>query len=234
MTTPAARGFRIGFSWTLLAWASLNALSYFVWSRGWGNLLGTQPGVAEAVGFPWIIWRQDTYLCRIPALLGDTALGLLAATAAGFVTARVAGKTVLIDDGRSNNLVTGSPAPRQWQFSLRALFVVTTIVAIVLAVARMTITARPALLALIYWLGPLLVVTVAFCLRRIAPRQRAFTVAASTLLLVLASAVLGQTIGTIGDFTKGIFGTFVFWVPQCTALALIAAAYRWVRCAGGD
>ena len=42
-------------------------------------------------------------------------------------------------------------------------------------------------------------------------------------LLVVAAAVLGETIETINDFTKGIFGTFVFWIPQCTLIALLAA-----------
>jgi hypothetical protein len=234
MTTAAVRGFRIGFSWTLLAWASLNALSYFVWSRGWGNLLGTHPGAAEAVGFPWIIWTQDTHLCHIPALLGDTALGLLAAATAGLATAWVANKIGWVGNEPSPIAAARLCPKRQWQFSLRALFVVTTIVAIVLAIARMTTTARPVLLALIYLLGPLLIVTVSFCLRHIAPRQRGMVVVVSILLLVLAAAILGQAIGTIGDFTKGVFGTFVFWVPQCSVFALLTAVYQWVHCAGGD
>jgi hypothetical protein len=227
LSIQAGKGFRLGFTWAVLAWATLNAVSYFYWSDGWGNLLGTQPDCAEAVGFPWVIWEQGhTYsghFCHVPALLGDALLALLLGVATGLAVARYDLRSLGEDHDGLANETTPQQSPRHIQFSLRTLLLVTALAAMFLAVVRTAVTARPILLGLVYFLGPAVIVLVCFSLRRLVPRQRNLVAAVTTLLLIVAAAILGETIETINDFTKGIFGTFVFWIPQCTLIALLAA-----------
>jgi hypothetical protein len=227
MTMRPVRRFRLGFTWAVLAWATLNAGSYFFWSDGWGNLLGTQPGCTEAIGFPWVIWEQgQTYsghVCHVPALVGDALLAIGLGVVAGLATARHSRRSQDEDHDETPTDTAAHRSPRQNQFSLRTLLLVTALAAMFLAVVRSAITARPVLLGLVYFLGPAVVVLVCFSLRRVVPRHRNLVAAVATLLLIVAAAILGETIGTINDFTKGIFGTFVFWIPQCTLIALLAA-----------
>jgi hypothetical protein len=223
-STHAGPRFRLGFTCMLLAWATLNALSYFVRSDGWGNLLGTQPDAAEAIGFPWIIWAEGPGVgsSRIdPVMLAaDAALGIIFSILAGL--AAVGCKRIAV---RSSPLPCQPPAvptsPRKLQFSLRALLMVAVVEALVFGLIQASVVARPVLLLLVYLLGPLLIVGVAYRLRDVVPLHRNLALAAIVLLSIPAAAALGETIHGIDDFTKGIFGLFVFWVPECVLILIV-------------
>jgi hypothetical protein len=238
MKGQALRRFQLAFTWALIAWAAVNAASFFFRSRGWGNLLGTQPGSFEAIGFPWIVWEQGrTYgghFCHVPALAANTGVGLAIGLVAGLVAVPFGGKSAKQAPRAPRIVEAGSlPGLGQLQYSLRTLLVVTAIVAVVLAIAQAAVASRPGLLAVVYLLGPAMIIIVWMRFRRIVVWQRGLVVVTTTFLLVLSAAILGQTIDTIDDFTKGILGTFVFWIPQCTLVGLLAVVLRSTAFSGG-
>ena len=93
--------------------------------------------------------------------------------------------------------------------------------AIILGGIRSWGDARPALLAAIYLLGPGLLLAVGWRLRHVVPTHRNLALAIVGFLFVPAAAVLGEMIDGIGDFTRGLLGLFVCWVPQCVLLVVL-------------
>ncbi len=227
--THRGRSFRLGFTCVLIAWATLNAISYFVWSEGWGNLLGTQPDASEAIGVPRIVWEEGPGVSSSEidsdALAANGAIGVFCSILAGLAAARF-----VRTSGPLPETPPPTPAvpkvPRKLQFSLRALLMVAVVEALVFGAIRASVEARPVLLLLIYLLGPLVIVGVAHRLRDVVPMQRNLALAAIVLLCVPAVAVLGETIEGIGDFTKGIFGLYIFWVPECALILIVLLGIR--------
>ena len=234
-STHRGQRFRLGFTCMLLAWATLNALSYFLRSDGWGNLLGSQPDAAEAIGFPWIVWEEGPGLSStridLVMLSADAALGIICSVLAGLATAGCKGNAV-----RSSPLpcppAAVAASPRKLQFSLRTLLMAAVVEALVFGVIQASVEARPVLLLLLYLLGPLLIIGVAYRLREVVPLHRNLALSAIVLLSIPAAAALGETIHGIHDFTKGIFGLFVFWVPECVLILIVLLGIEKIRPAG--
>lgn len=65
-------------------------------------------------------------------------------------------------------------------------------------------------------------------MRDVVPLHRNLTLAAIVLLCIPAAA-LGETIHGIHDFTKGIFGLFVFWVPECVLTLIVLLGIEKIR-----
>ncbi len=219
--TPASQVFLLVF----LLWAAANALSCFVRSDGWGDLLGQSPQNAQAIGFPWFIWSEDGSYGSVNyfALLGSVATALLAAGMAyGIVAALTANDTV---PASGREPVATQPG-RALQFQLRTLLALVVVEAVILGGIRMYGDARPALLAAIYLLGPSLLLAVAWRLRDVTPTHRNLALAIVGFLFVPAAAVLGESIDGIHDFTRGLLGLFVCWVPQCVLLVTLIMALR--------
>lgn len=61
------------------------------------------------------------------------------------------------------------------------------------------------------------------------PLHRNLALAAIVLLCIPAAAALGETIHGIHDFTKGIFGLFVFWVPECVLTLIVLLGIEKIR-----
>ena len=229
------RSFRLAFTCTLLAWATLNAVSYFVWSDGRGNLLGNRPDAAEAIGVPWVVWEEGPGVTSseidLVALAANVALGVFCSVLVGLAAAPFGrpGAASLPSPSPTPAIPT---APRKLQFSLRALLMVAVVEALVFGAIRASVEARPVLLLLIYLFGPLLIVGVAHRLRNVVPLHRNLALAAIVLLSIPAVAVLGETIDGIRDFTKGIFGLFVFWVPECALISIVLLGIERIRAHG--
>jgi hypothetical protein len=219
--TPASQVFLLVF----LLWAAANALSYFVRSDGWGDLLGQSPQNAQAIGFPWLIWSEDGSYGSVNyfALLGNVATALLAAGMAYGIVAALTGHDAISASGSGP---AASQPGRALQFQLRTLFALVLVEAVILGGIRMYGDARPALLAAIYLLGPSLLLAVAWRLRDVTPTHRNLALAIVGFLFVPAAAVLGESIDGIHDFTRGLLGLFVCWVPQCVLLATLIMALR--------
>ncbi|NLS94763.1 MAG: hypothetical protein GXX96_21625 [Planctomycetaceae bacterium] len=219
------------FLLVLLLWAAANAVSYFVRSDGWGNLLGQAPQNGEAIGVPWLIWSGGgafgTSHNNWLALLGNTAVTLLSAVAAYAAVARFTRRFPDVAKLPDEKADTHSRSPRRaLQFRLRTLLALVVVEAIVLGGIRSYGDARPALLAAIYLLGPSLLLAVAWRLRDVIPTHRNLALLLVGLLFVPAAAVLGESIEGIRDFTRGLLGLFVCWVPQCVLLAVVISAFR--------
>jgi hypothetical protein len=217
--TAASQAFLLVF----LLWATANALSYFVRSDGWGDLLGQSPQNAQAIGFPWLIWSEGGAYGTVNyfALLGSVATALLAAGMAyGILRALTAHDAIPASESEP---VAPQPG-RALQFQLRTLFALVVVEAVILGGIRMYGDARPALLAAIYLLGPSLLLAVAWRLRDVIPTHRNLALAIVGFLFVPAAGVLGESIDGIHDFTRGLLGLFVCWVPQCVLLAALIMA----------
>lgn len=219
--TAASQAFLLVF----LLWAAANALSYFVRSDGWGDLLGQSPQNVQAIGFPWLIWSENGSYGSVNyfALLGSVAAALFAAGIAyGIVRALTAHDVIPASESEP-----AAPQPgRALQFQLRTLLALVVVEAVILGGIRMYGDARPALLAAIYLLGPSLLLAVAWRLRDVIPTHRNLALAIVGFLFVPAAAVLGESIDGIHDFTRGLLGLFVCWVPQCVLLAALIMALR--------
>ncbi len=226
--TPAARALLL----VLLIWAAANALSYFFHSDGWGNLLGQSPQNGQAIGVPWVIWSEGgsfgaNHYSRL-ALLGNATAALLTAATAYALVAWLMrhGEVDPSAPEEASLKTTESPPGRALQFRIRTLLALAAIEAIILGGIRSLGDARPALLAAIYLLGPSLLLAVGWRLRDVNRTHRNLALLIAGFLFVPAAAVLGESIEGIHDFTRGLLGLFVCWVPQCVLLAAVIMSFR--------
>ena len=213
--TSSLHWFGRGMVGGLLLVAAANAASFFVRSRGFGNLLGApaEGRAVEAVGFPLEIWRSDNsyngWMIDYSVLPWNLLTGLLLGSVCGLVG--------ILGKSKFNRWVAEFEAqeePRRQlrvQFSLKGLLILTTIVSCLFA-ATTAWGSSPQLLAAIYFLGPLCLVMIAM-----APDQLPWE-ARVVILVVVAVAMIGIAIATgmkLGlTFDQVMFGIFVSWTPQ--------------------
>ena len=210
------------FLWVVVLWAAANAVSYFARSDGWGNLLGQSPQNRQAIGAPWLVWQEGGPLGAAGqlALVGNVAVGLLSAAGASFLVVRFPALRRILPSSFGEEESQGvAGTGRALQFRIRTLLGLVVVEAVILGGIRSYGDARPALLAAIYLLGPSVLVAVAWRLRDVIPAHRNVAIALIGFLFVPAAAVLGESIDGIRDFTRGLLGLFVCWVPQCVLLA---------------
>ncbi len=222
---------------TLLAFAALNAASYFVRSDR-GKLLGHVNGV-DRIGFPWLIWQDGSEPDGgfAPVALGPDgyfdygALALNAATAlvAGIVAGLLA-RAVFKPTAVSRPLATEPFGRRDAtgppQFSLRSLLAVTFAVAAVLAYGRVATPQLHALsLAAIYACGPSVLVYCAWAAQGRKRAEQLFVVASALAILIAAALAAGMRT-KVGDFTRVLLGLYIYWVPQCALMLGGHAAWR--------
>ena len=215
------------FLLVLLLWAAANALSYFARSDGWGNLLGQSPQNSQAIGFPWLIWQEGGTLGSYNrlALFGNVAAALLTASIAWIVAGRLTNPRLPAPSDDTGAKSQGPRPRRALQFQIRTLLALVVIEAIVLGGIRMYGDGRPALLAAIYLVGPSLLLAVAWRLRDVIPAHRNLALVLLGTLFVPAAAALGESIEGIHDFTRGLLGLFVCWVPQCVLFSALLMAF---------
>lgn len=218
------------FLLVILFWAAANVLSYFVRSDGWGDLLGQAPQTTEAIGFPWLIWQEGGTLGNYSrlALVGNVVIALLSALAAAEIAAWLARRRdqdVAVGDLHRDREASQHSAGRALQFRIRTLLALVVVEAIILGGIRSYGDARPALLAAIYLLGPSVLLAVGWRLRDVVPTHRNVALVVVGFLFVPAAAFLGESIEGIGDFTRGLLGLFVCWVPQCVLLVVLFTTF---------
>jgi hypothetical protein len=239
----------------LLVFAALNSASYFARSTQ-PSLLGHDAGqdrigfpllvwsedVRDAARFPNGIWIDegqpvvlfpDYMTVRLGAdgvvsyvaLLANLSCGLISAAIIGLLAGALS-KWQPVPRG-SASAVQQPPKPsRPPQFSLRGLFALTTIVALVIGFDRISADRTRAVgLAAIYLLGPAALATVAALSRWRSWRVRMFAIW-STLTLLLSGAVVMGIHTSLGDFTRVLLGLFVFWTPQCVLVLALVMGWR--------
>jgi hypothetical protein len=223
MVTTPRRWFVRGVAVGILICGSLNALSYFVRSDGWGNLLGTTPEHRESIGFPCELWETGNtyggYFVDFLGLLGNTLFAAAVGAACGWLMLR--------HRERLNRLVgqldeaAAGRARNKFQFSLRGLLLATALAALVAAGARYALAGRPEVLGAIYLLGPWLLVLIAFLPMGLTWQQRVVILIPAALLLMAAAVAIGVHLKPNLEFDKVLLYIFVCWTPQ-SALAAIA------------
>lgn len=210
----------------VLAFASLNSLSYFV--RTGGNL----DRHGGRIGFPWLVWEDNgCFGGRFypDALLADIAVGLSASAAIGCLFAMIIrgerrfwrprfGAPPRAQDSANEAPHGESRWPRQ--FSLRGLLLLTASVAVLLALGQeVDASVKRQLLIPLYWLGPGLLVSTYCLTARLAPRDRERIVLVVAAHVILATFILGASAG-LNDLTLVALGFYVYWTPQCVLLLL--------------
>ncbi len=218
LTTPW-RWFMRGFLVGVLLSGALNALSFFVRTKGWGSLLGATSAGTEALGFPWEMWRQSASFNGY--IVDPAAMALNIGT--GIVVGGLIGFAALTQLRWLNRMVADietkmqAKANRPFQFSLRALLMATLIVALFASLGR-SLTARPEMLGAIYLFGPSSLVIMAMLPRGISWQQRVAILTPAAIAMIVLAAVVGTALGI--EIDKVLMGIFVSWVPQ-SALAAI-------------
>lgn len=202
---------------------SVNALSFFFRSRGWGSLLGSRETNDEAIGFPLMIWEEGSGYGSHPlhvipfavniatALLLGTVIGVLAIWQRPTLN-QIMDRFRSESDGRDVRL----------QFSLRGLLITTVLAALASAAVR-AFTPRVELLAAIYALGPAALIALAYLPRRLSWQQRVAIITPSALILIVVAIALGGVLDV--EFDKVLMGIFICWTPQTAIGAVALTAY---------
>lgn len=206
--------------------AALNAISWFYLSSGWTDLCGaTLNADSEAIGFPFEIWREGTsynggWMINFPSF----GLNLLVAAAISICGGFIAMSVAPVFNRIIAEFETTSDPPRRLKltFSVRGLFVATTIAAVSLGVTRM-LGVSPWLLGAIYFAGPLVLILIAMAPVGLQWEQRMVILVAFAIIMLVGSVMIGTKMGM--EFDRVLFGVFICWVPQSVFAAAISLAW---------
>lgn len=205
-----------GFASGILLYAAANALSWFVRSESWSDLLGTTEDAGiEAVGFPFEIWREYQHyrwgtVIDMPWVLVDLLIGLVLACGCGMLFIRFREQLDPLLQMPVEENANGESGLRR-SFSLRGLFVATTLAAVcIAAVQALGLTSK--LLLAIYLAGPIVLILIAMAPTGMPWKQRV------VLLIVFAAVMLGGCV-LVGnrldmEFDRVLMGVYICWVPQ--------------------
>jgi len=137
------RGFLVG----LMIIGAANAISYFVLSDGFSNLVGRQTDEQEKIGFPFEVWQRGrTYgmnLINFPAFYKNGAIGVGLGLVAGILSMLFKNKLNQVVESvlqfEQTSVLPSEAKPRGDssgnQFSIGGLMVGTTIVAVIVGLA---------------------------------------------------------------------------------------------------
>jgi len=218
--------FTRAFLWTVLAWAAVNAASCPLRTGGFGNLFGDRPERPCRLGFPLAVWRErevpDSLLPIIRAMSIDVFVGLACSTLVAAIVSRRAEETPR--EAEPVPFETASAA--RFQVSLRELLLLTAAVGIVLGVMRNEEDAYRGALMIVSLAGPYALLWLGHFSRRWFPKSSMRVSVAAALVLVIASAVLGQLVEGLHDFTRGLMALFVCWTPQLLLIIGILELWR--------
>ncbi len=209
----------------MLFMASINAVSYFVRSRDWSSLIGKPQSNNESIGFPFKIWEAgNTYggmFADYPMLGLNILIAFVVGSAVGIFTAsRTRWLNNLLAD--SGEFVVEDTRTQPIQFSLLGMMILTTIVAIISAIAS-RFAVRPETMIAIYALGPISLVAIAMLPRRLTWQQRVMIITPLTFALIGVAIAVG--LGLQMEFDKVLMGIFLCWVPQSAVAAIVLTSW---------
>ena len=222
IVTTSGRWFIRGFMVGILISGSLTAVSYFFRSERGGNLLGTAPNHYEALGFPCMLWETgNTYgglFVDVPALLWNALFSAALGAGCGLATLRF---RVRLNDlvERLERTVTARQQGKL-QFSLKGLLVLCGLAAVMAAGAHYALAGNPAVLGIIYGLGPWILVLIAFLPMGLSWQQRVVVLVPTALLLMLAAVAAGWSLKPPLEFDKVLMYIFICWTPQSVLVAI--------------
>lgn len=226
IATSGKHWFVRGMAGGFMLVAALNAISWFYLSSGWTDLCGaTLNSDIEAIGFPFEIWREGQYfgngwLINFPMFGLNLLVAVGVAIFGGFVALTLAPIfTRIIKEFESNE---APRRPLRLTFSVRGLFVATTIAAVMLGVTRM-LGVSPWLLGTIYFAGPLVLILIAMAPVGLHWEQRIVIVIAFAILMLVGSVMVGTKLNM--EFDRVLFGVFICWVPQSVFAAALSLVW---------
>ena len=213
------RGFLVG----LMIIGAANAISYFVLSDGFSNLIGKKADEQELIGFPFQVWQRGktygTALINFPSFYINGAtgvgLGLVIGTLWALLTnklnqvaeniLRVEQTSALPSETKSQDDSSGN------QFSLGGLMIGTTLVALIVGLAT-KLQPDPRVIAGIFFFGPVVIIGITMLPRRwsLQFRMAALTVLAASSIGVAVAVGSGLEL----PFDEVLMGIFICWTPQ--------------------
>lgn len=221
VTTPS-RWFIRGFLVGILISGSLNAVSYFFRSEGGGNLLGTAPEHYEALGFPRTLWETGNMyggrFIDLPGLLTNALFAAALGAVCGLLTQPFRRRLNELVERFEQAVI--APQRGTFQFSLRGLLTLCGLASVAAAGAHYALAGNPAVLGIIYALGPWILVLIAFLPVGLDWQQRVAVLVPTALLLMLAAVATGAALKPPLEFDKVLLYIFVCWTPQSVLVAL--------------
>ncbi len=235
VTTPSrwfVRGFLVG----ILITGSLTAVSYFFRSERGGNLLGTTPEHYEALGFPCTLWETGNMyggvFVDLRSLLVDASFGVAVGAVCGLATLAFRGRLNELVERLDKAVTVGGHG--RLQFSLRGLLAVSGLAALAAAGAHYALAGHPAVLGIIYWLGPWILVLIAFLPMGLSWQERVVVLVPTALLLMLAAVGVGMSLKPPLEFDKVLMYIFICWTPQSVLVAIaLSLGLIWYHTAAG-
>lgn len=219
-----------GFAAAFVLCGALNGASYFCRSDGGGNLVGLTTRNGEALGFPFLQWQRGRDHAEFSFRMFAANIGLAIALSA--VTANWT-------RNRHRELEAlacawlGDPAKFRfaWQFSIRHLLVVTSLVAATAAFARNPWVGTPEFMLGLLLLGPSALVAAVSIPRRVSLRTRLLLLTAMVPGLAAFTIAVGAMQTPPIDLERTLMAMFICWAPQAVvfAAATAGALYFWQR-----
>lgn len=225
------RWFLRGMAVGLLLMASINAISFFVRSSDWTCLVGPPQSNEASIGFPLVVWESGNQYGGLFADYPNLGLNVLVAMLVGSVIGAIAAaKTELLNQliGSIQDVPSTTPdalerSPQSpIQFSLQGLMIMTTVVAVAVAMVS-KLAANPTTLIGIYTLGPIGLVTLAMIPRRLSWQHRVVLLIPITFGLIAIAILVGNTLQM--EFDKVLMGVFLCWTPQSALAAVVLTAW---------
>ncbi len=96
----------------------------------------------------------------------------------------------------------------------------TGLAALAAAGAHYALAGHPAVLGIIYWLGPWILVLIAFLPMGLSWQRRVVVLVPTALLLMLAAVGVGMSLKPPLEFDKVLMYIFVCWTPQSVLVAI--------------
>jgi hypothetical protein len=226
IATSGKHWFVRGMAGGFMLQAALTSISWFYLSTGWTDLCGaTLNADSEAIGFPFEIWREgqaygDGWMINFPMLGLNLLLAAVISVAGGFIALAIAPVfNRIIEEFEASEK---PDRPLRLTFSVRGLFVATTIAAVFMGVTRM-LGVSPWLLGAIYFAGPLVLILIAMAPVGLHWEQRIVILVAFAIFMLVGSVMVGTKMGM--EFDRVLFGVFICWVPQSVFAAAISLVW---------
>lgn len=220
-----------------------NAISYFVLSDGYSNLIGLEADEQEKIGFPFEVWQRGktygTNLINFTAFYKNGAAGaglglilglvaLLSRNSLNGIAEKVLRADLALADSIATHEPTSQPESSRNQFSLRGLMIGTLVVAVIVGLAT-RLRPDPRVMAAIFFCSPIVMIGITMLPRRWTLN---FRMAALTVLAVSSIGVaiaVGSGLGM--PFDEVLMGIFICWTPQGVLGTLLLVT--WLLWRGG-
>jgi hypothetical protein len=154
----------------------------------------------------------------LPALVVNVLFGMAVGTICGALTLKF--RSWLNELVNRLEVAAVEPQRGGLQFSLRGLFALSGLAALAAAGAHYALARHPAVLGIIYGLGPWILVAVAFLPMGLSWQRRVVVLVPAALALMVAAVAVGASLKPPLEFDKVLMYIFICWTPQSVLVAM--------------